>query len=100
MAKSRRNADMDMDEGEGKRVRKPGDVVASGRVHDEEEHEGNLKFEVRVRAVDEGDNPTHASVKRMPCSPMVADRCCASLLLREQPPCSIRDLICVDILVV
>ena len=36
-----------MAEEEGvKRVRKPGQDVASGRVHDEEEHAGNLKFEV------------------------------------------------------
>ena len=48
MAKARRGADEDMmgaAEG-GKRVRKPGQASASGRVHDEEEHEGNLKFEV------------------------------------------------------
>jgi hypothetical protein len=48
MAKSRRDADVDMTEEEGaKRVRKPGQDIASGRVHDEEEHAGNLKFEVR-----------------------------------------------------
>ena len=47
MAKSRRDADVDMAEEEGvKRIRKPGQDFASGRVHDEEEHAGNLKFEV------------------------------------------------------
>jgi len=44
MAKSRRDAEMEV-EG-GKRVRKTGDTNPSGRVHNEEEHEGNLKFEV------------------------------------------------------
>jgi hypothetical protein len=46
MAKSRRNAEEEMAvEDGGKRVRKPGQANASGRDHDEEEHEGNLKFE-------------------------------------------------------
>jgi len=50
MAKSRRDAEMESlppIEG-GKRVRKTGDTNPSGRVHDEEEHEGNLKFEVSL----------------------------------------------------
>jgi hypothetical protein len=46
-SKARRGADEEMGAAEGsKRVRKPGQANASGRVHDEEEHEGNLKFEV------------------------------------------------------
>jgi len=46
-SKARRGADEEMGAAEGsKRVRKPGQASSSGRVHDEEEHEGNLKFEV------------------------------------------------------
>jgi hypothetical protein len=46
-SKARRGADEEMGAAGGsKRVRKPGQASASGRVHDEEEHEGNLKFEV------------------------------------------------------
>ncbi len=46
-SKARHGPDEEMGAAEGsKRVRKPGQANASGRVHDEEEHEGNLKFEV------------------------------------------------------
>ena len=61
MAKSRRDADVDMTEEEGvKRVRKPGQDVASGRVHDEEEHAGNLKFEVFICKIFCKTDHTHA----------------------------------------
>jgi hypothetical protein len=68
-----------------KRVRKPGQANASGRVHDEEEHEGNLKFEVSATpcaACLVGQNgPLEGTVVKL-CSPYRLSRSCWSGFLR------------------
>jgi hypothetical protein len=48
MAKSRRDGDLDMGAASGKQVRKAGQMSAASRDHEDEEHEGNLKFEVHA----------------------------------------------------
>ena len=50
MAKSRRDGDMEMGAATGKHMRKAGQTNAANRDHEEEEHEGNLKFEVSTSA--------------------------------------------------
>ena len=75
MAKSRRDADAEMMGAAeaGKRVRKPGQSNSSGRVHQEDEHEGNLKFEVlRARvswqiAVSSGSMSRQLQACCLPC---------------------------------